>query len=108
MDREAIREKVKELIKKHIEGWDEPKCASIDYFAETGKVSGNLFVALWDMMNEYHSFLSTHPIENERESIFGKECENDRCVYNVVSTCRDRKIGHKCKVRIFTNLTNKQ
>ena len=45
---------MEELIKKHLEGWNGCKLASIQYFYETGKVSGSFFIALKEMMQEYH------------------------------------------------------
>lgn len=42
-----------ELIKKHLEGLSGLERASVEYFAETGKVSGSLFIALKAMMEEY-------------------------------------------------------
>lgn len=41
------------VIKKHLEGWHGLSNASIEYFAKSGKVSGSLFLALKDMLDDY-------------------------------------------------------
>ncbi len=48
------------LIEKHLEGWYGLEKASIDSFAETGKVSGSLFSALKNMLDEH---LQTHQVK---------------------------------------------
>ena len=42
----------KELIKKHIERWEGLQTASIEYYAETGKISGHLYKAIEKMLEE--------------------------------------------------------
>jgi|TARA_R110000868_G_C10373815_1_gene718672 hypothetical protein len=43
----------KDLIKKHLEGWNGLEQESIKHFEETGKASGSFFMALKAMMEEY-------------------------------------------------------
>ena len=42
----------KELIKKHLERWEGLQTASIEYYAETGKISGHLYKAIEKMLEE--------------------------------------------------------
>ena len=44
----------RELIKKHLEGWHGFKQTSIKHFEEKGKASGSFFMALKEMMEDYH------------------------------------------------------
>lgn len=43
----------RDLIKKHLEGWDFMSQLSVEDYAKTRKVSGGLFMALKAMMEEY-------------------------------------------------------
>tara|TARA_R100001377_G_scaffold77112_1_gene54249 strand:- start:668 stop:919 length:252 start_codon:yes stop_codon:yes gene_type:complete len=43
---------MKELIKKHLEGWQGLEKLSITHFEETGKISGSFFIALKEMIKE--------------------------------------------------------
>lgn len=52
-EKRCIYGEKEKLIKKHLENWSGIQKASIDHFAETGKVSGSLFLALKAMMDEY-------------------------------------------------------
>ena len=42
----------KELIKKYLERWEGLQTASIEYYAETGKISGHLYKAIEKMLEE--------------------------------------------------------
>lgn len=42
----------KELIKKYLERWEGLQVASIQYYAETGKISGFLYLAINKMLEE--------------------------------------------------------
>lgn len=55
-----------EIIKKHIEGWSGLQKASIDHFAESGKVSGSFFIALKSMLDE-HANLQTEQLKKQLE-----------------------------------------
>lgn len=43
----------KELIKKHLERWEGLQVASIQNYAETGKISGFLYLAIEKMLDEH-------------------------------------------------------
>jgi len=43
---------MKELIKKHLEGWQGLEKLSITHFEETGEISGSFFIALKEMIKE--------------------------------------------------------
>ena len=89
----------KELIKKHLEGWNGLQKASIDHFAETGKVSGSFFMALKAMMDEYAETVVTNllqscvsgelPPSTDEEKIVAKNVE-------LFKKLRDEKSGNFC------------
>lgn len=54
------------LIQKHLENWNGLKRGSIEHFAKSGKVSGNLFIAIKEMMNEYAD-LKTKKLQEENK-----------------------------------------
>ena len=43
----------KELIKKHLERWEGLQVASIENYANTGKISGFLYLAIEKMLDEH-------------------------------------------------------
>jgi hypothetical protein len=45
--------KREELIKKHLEDWQEPQLSSIYHYAKSGKASGSFFMALKVMLDEH-------------------------------------------------------
>lgn len=53
------------LIRKHLENWDGLSKASIQHFAESGKVSGSLFLALIKLMEEYANSRSKPVVKGE-------------------------------------------
>ena len=58
----------REVIKKHLEGWERDlKNTSIEHFAKSGKVSGSFFMALKDMLDDYVEQLRIHDVGNRRE-----------------------------------------
>ena len=76
----------RELIKKHLEGWHGFKQASIKHFEEKGKASGSFFMALKEMMEEYHKEqLALHGVNvkakvvNIETNIDGCTCETGVC-----------------------------
>lgn len=52
-----------QLIKKHLTGWTGLESASINHYAETGKISGSLSIAIHKMLDEYASQQRTEGIK---------------------------------------------
>lgn len=75
-----------EIIKKHIEGWSGLQKASIDHFAESGKVSGSFFIALKSMLDE-HANLQTEQLKKQLEEK-EKEIERLKKQYDEVEEAR--------------------
>lgn len=51
----------REVIKKHLEGWENDlRKPSIEYFVKKGKVNGSFFMALKDMLDDYVEQLRIH------------------------------------------------
>lgn len=61
-------EKRQELINKHLCGWHGLEKASIQNYAETGKISGNLSLAIHKMLEEYASQQRTEGIKEGFEA----------------------------------------
>ena len=57
-----------QLITKHLENWDGLKKASIEHYAKTGNISGSLFIAMKEMMNEYCD-IKTKELEAENKQL---------------------------------------
>lgn len=61
---------IHDLLIKHIEDWNGLKMASIQAYLQSGKVSGSLFTAIRDMLNEYAT-LKLHAKSEECERLRG-------------------------------------
>ena len=59
---------IHDLLIKHIEDWNGLKMASIQAYLQSGKVSGSLFTAIRDMLNEYAT-LKLHAKSEECERL---------------------------------------
>ncbi len=65
----------KELMEKHLENWDGCSKASIEYYAESGLISGSLFMALKKCFNE-HTNSKLNKIVKELKEKRNKEIGN--------------------------------
>lgn len=65
---------MQELIKKHIGVLSQqPMLSSVEYFVQTGEVSGGFFMALKAMMREYHE---QEVVKNLNIPVIKSVCEN--------------------------------
>ena len=95
--------KKEELIKKHLEGWNGLDNASIEHFAQSGKVSGSLFIALKSMMDE-HTLSLSQQIEELRE-------KNKRLREGLISIeriCDNQNPSHESIWRIAYSLIGEE
>lgn len=72
------------IIKKHLEGWSGLNKASIEHYAETGKISGSLFIAMKEMLDEYayQEIVTELTILKDMESL--KHIKMDGIKYSVL------------------------
>jgi len=62
----------KELIKKHLERWEGLQVASIQNYAETGKISGFLYLAIEKMLDEHAKEAYNQAIRDADEHIISR------------------------------------
>lgn len=79
----------KELIKKYLERWEGLQVASIQYYAETGKISGFLYLAINKMLEEKAKEAYNQGVRDAAESKSGINIKYKDHV-SVVLTANDR------------------
>ncbi|MDD4225967.1 MAG: hypothetical protein PHU98_06225 [Mariniphaga sp.] len=82
---------MKELIKKHFESKKDDKFfkSSVQYYIESGNVSGSFFMTLKEMMIEYHKqqvkLLTTPAVGNSAEQYEASRVMCDICMHKWVA-----------------------
>lgn len=66
-------EKRKQLISKHLEGWDGLVKESINSYADTGKVSGGLLLSICRLMEEHKNQALQELVEEIRLPIVNRD-----------------------------------